>query len=562
MHIAIVHGYLLEGTGSNFYVQNLCREFCRLGHQVSLFCQEGNREKYDFIARGVEFSPDNQVMETVFERETPFPGKCTAYRPDLGGMLPVYVFDHYAGYRVKEFTRLTVSEIEDYLRRNREAMTTTFRHSCPDLFLSNHLIMQPVYTVRTCDKLGRVPHFLTVHGSCLNFSVRKSPLLQKYALEAMEKTDMFVFVSNQARQEFLDFFHDRPATAQKTVVIPAGVDLNKFSPLGNNESKGQRIGNLVSYLRETRGTRGRTGEQKLRFSQAVAGVRGSEGLLPLLGALEKETPGRDTDTDTADRLAAINWQHDPVVLSYGKYLWTKGPQLLVAAAPLVLREQPGTYFVLVGFGTYRGYLEALVAALDSGRRDLFYDLVSRPQSYGRDVDPALVLYFKSLLQKLDDQGFAEDYFTAARGKLAKQILFTGYIGHDGLKDLIPCSEIAVAASVFPESFGMVAVEALASGIIPMQTNHSGFTDVIKDYVNEFEDLFDKSCLRPLFLDEDLILNLANNLLIFIKYYGEVGEQGRQQVRVRARRLAAAKYSWDSIASSYLAAYEGLVGRRP
>jgi len=41
MLIAVVHGYLLRGTGSNLYVSNLCRTFTRQGHRVLLFSQEG-----------------------------------------------------------------------------------------------------------------------------------------------------------------------------------------------------------------------------------------------------------------------------------------------------------------------------------------------------------------------------------------------------------------------------------------------------------------------------------------------------------------------------------------
>lgn len=554
MHIAIVHGYLLEGTGSNLYVQNLCREFCRLGHQVSLFCQEQNRDKFDFITRAVDFYPDNYTMNVVFERETPFPGKCTIYRPDLGGLLPVYVFDHYAGYRVKEFTDLSVSEIEDYIERNRSAMESSFRHSCPDLLLSNHLIMQPVYTVRACQLLGEVPHILTVHGSCLNFSVRKSPLLKHYALDAVQSADRIVFVSNYAQQEFLDFFKNKPVLAQKTVVIPAGVDLKKFSPLGNTERKDERIGRLLDSLAQAKEPKGRTGEDKYKFRQAVAKVKEKEELLPLLETID-QMESRATDTDTAEKLAEIEWRHNPVVLYYGKYLWTKGIQLLIAAAPLVLRQQPDTCFILAGFGSFRGYLEAIVAALDSGRRDLFYDLLLDPRFYNRDVDPVAAFYHESLLQKLCEQEFADNYYTAARGKLAQKIIFTGYIGHDGLKDLIPCSDLAVAPSVFPESFGMVAVEALASGVIPLQTDHSGYAEIIEEYSKAFPDLFKGSKLKTLLLDDALVLNLGQNIITMLQYYKAKTEQERQQLRDTAYQLVEEKYSWESIAMRYFALFK-------
>ena len=550
MHIAIVHGYMLEGTGSNLYVQNMCREFCRLGHQVSLFSQADNREKFDFIARAVDFTPDNQEMDVLFQRETGYPGQCTAYRPNLGGLLPVYVFDHYQGYRVKEFTELSVSELEDYIERNKTAMGTCFGQSGPDLFLTNHLIMQPVYTARLCQQLGKVQNFLTVHGSCLNFSVRKSPLLTEYARSAFPWTDRIIFVSNYSRQEFLDYFEYDPAVAQKAVVIPAGVALDKFKPLDSNERKTDRINLLLTNLEDTKKTKGRTREEKLKFRQTVAKVTEQEELQQLV-QLDNNTENWEVDTDTAEKLAAIDWQQSPVILYYGKYLWTKGAQLLLAAAPLVLRKEPDTFFILVGFGSFRGYLEALVASLDSGRRDLFYELITQPQDYNSAVDPFSAHYFAGLMEKLRDQNFAESYFGAARDQLAQRVIFTGYIGHDGLKDLIPCSDITVVTSIFPESFGMVSVEALASGVIPLLTDHSGFSEVNRDCVIEFKEVFDTLGLSPLLLNEQLTLNLANNMLVLLKYYKRMTPQERQQIRTRAHRLASTKYSWNSVASSYL-----------
>jgi len=52
MRIAVVHGYILQGTGSNLYVSNLCRAFCADGHEVLLFSQE-TQPKSGFI--GVKY---------------------------------------------------------------------------------------------------------------------------------------------------------------------------------------------------------------------------------------------------------------------------------------------------------------------------------------------------------------------------------------------------------------------------------------------------------------------------------------------------------------------------
>lgn len=555
MHIAIVHGYYLEGTGSNLYVQNLCRQFCHLGHRVSLFCQEGERDKFDFINCAVDFSSDNQNMKILFERESDYRGKCTSYRPNLGRLLPVYVFDYYKGYEVKEFTHLSVAEIEYYITANQEAIKTCFRQSCPDLILSNHLIMQPVYVSRSCDHLAETVHFLTVHGSCLNFSVRKSPLLQEYALEGAKAADRLIFVGNSSQQDFLEFFHHETGLREKATVIPAGVDLGKFSPLSEGEEKRDRINNLVTLLDRKSTVKGGSKEEERAFLyKLVKEVKTAAGLLPVLDSFTEKEENRYPDQDTAEKLSRINWHEHNVVLYYGKYLWTKGAHLLIAAVPIVLREYPHTHFIFTGFGSSRGSLEALVAALDHGRTDIFHELINRPHLYFKGADSAIANYCKGLMHKLANHSFARDYFGAASGSVAEKIIFTGYLGHNELKDLIPCADITVAPSIFPESFGMVAVEALASGVIPLQTNHSGFSEVIREYSEKFSELFESLDLQPLLLDERLALNLANNIKSFLRYFKPKTPQQRQQIRNMAHQLAQEKYAWESVALRYLGLY--------
>ncbi len=50
MKICILHGYLLEGSGSNIYVHNIARAHCLKGHTVYLVCQEREAEGYDLIS--------------------------------------------------------------------------------------------------------------------------------------------------------------------------------------------------------------------------------------------------------------------------------------------------------------------------------------------------------------------------------------------------------------------------------------------------------------------------------------------------------------------------------
>ena len=76
MRIFIWHGYLLGGTGSNIYTRQLAREWSREGHDVTVFSQEQHPERFDL-------------------------GGAKTVRPDVGGLLPVFVIDRYEGYEVQ-----------------------------------------------------------------------------------------------------------------------------------------------------------------------------------------------------------------------------------------------------------------------------------------------------------------------------------------------------------------------------------------------------------------------------------------------------------------------------
>jgi len=528
MHIVMVHGYFLKGTGSNLFVHNVCNILCKMGHQVTLFCQEDDVADIDYIQSAYELSSNNKKLSLFHRKNTPYQGKCTLIKPNTNGFLPVYVFDHYQGYVVKELRTCSQEEIENYISCHVAAIDTVLNGMPVDMVWANHTILQPVYVARSILGNTACQHLMTVHGSCLNFAVRKSSLLQEYAREAISKTDQIVFVSQYAKEEFLTFFEHDKQIENKSVVIPAGVDLNKFLPLPANQSKKAELEGLLQEL----------------DSQKKA------SLLHI-----HEESSWKTDEDVVEKLRDLNFDYGKTMIYYGKYLWTKGIQFLIAAAPIILQKYPEVRFLLVGYGSARPCLEAMIETLHKGDREQFSLLLQHPEQFDIDIDSNTSMLYEGLLETLKDATFAQQYFSVAQEHLKASMLFTGYLSHDQLKHLIACSDISIAPSVFPEAFGLVAIEALSAGIIPMQTNHSGFSDVIQKYVNEFQDLFDKTKMVPLYLDKNLVLNIANNSCVLFRHYENMDETQRQLVRQRARSVAAQNYSWDAIVHQYISLFK-------
>jgi glycosyltransferase involved in cell wall biosynthesis len=526
MHVVVSHGYFLKGTGSNLFVKNICRELCKMGHRVSLLCQENDIVDIDFIEKAFDVNGSERSCKLFHSKETCYQGKCTLYRPALSGFLPVYVYDQYQGYRVKEFISCSRHELERYIDFNQSALNWALKGAKPDVVWTNHTIMQPVYVSRSDVAKNDSLHVMTVHGSCLNFAVRKSLMLTEYAWESIEYADKITFVSDYSKNEFLEYFKNSNKINAKSCVIPAGVDLDSFMPLDGKATKSELIKEMLQDIAEKRN------------QEKNADIEDNES-------------SWKTDSDIVEKISSIDFEREKIVLYYGKYLWTKGLQLLIAAVPIVLNKHQDARFVFVGYGSSRVYFEAMVDALDSGDRDQYMLLLNHAEKFDQGIDSNAARYFSALVQRLNDADFADEYFASARNKIRSAVVFTGFLSHDHLKALIACADIATAPSIFPEAFGLVAVEALSAGIIPMQTNHSGFSEVIKKYVDEFSDVFDIKKLNPLYLDDNLALNIANNLSIMLTYYSEMSQPDRQLIRKRARKVSEQNYSWRSIVERYL-----------
>jgi hypothetical protein len=125
--LLMTHGYMLSGTGSNVYVQNLCRALAGMGHDVHLLCQEPNPLSYDFV--NAHYRASARGVEKLGGQATPYAGSCHVYQPEIGDLLPVYVYDDYPGWRVKTFLGLSEWEFENYVSKNVAALRTVLDHS-------------------------------------------------------------------------------------------------------------------------------------------------------------------------------------------------------------------------------------------------------------------------------------------------------------------------------------------------------------------------------------------------------------------------------------------------
>ena len=107
MRILIFHGYLLYGTGSNVYNAELGAALVRAGHELHLLCQAREPLELDWVDAAGAW--DSGSLQLTSRRP---PARATVYRPDIGGVLPLYVADRYEGFDARPFPDLSEEELD------------------------------------------------------------------------------------------------------------------------------------------------------------------------------------------------------------------------------------------------------------------------------------------------------------------------------------------------------------------------------------------------------------------------------------------------------------------
>jgi glycosyltransferase involved in cell wall biosynthesis len=287
LRISVWHGYLLGGTGSNIYTRQLAREWSRSGHEVTVFSQEAHPERYDL-------------------------GEADTVRPDVGGLLPVFVLDRYEGYEVKRLQDCARHELDAWVDANASALRG---HGPADLVYVNHVLLGGAVGA-ACG--GR--YVVKAHGSELEYSMRGNADLEAWGGEVLAGAEATVVGSAHIR----NVVREVCGTVERVHEIPPGVDVDLWRPAPRAE--------------------------------ALAALVGEAGLDPPNPGNANE---RLPDEDNAAKLQAFLDGERPTVVYYGKLIENKGVQVLLEA----LRGLDART-VIVGFGDYRTSLEALAAGLD------------------------------------------------------------------------------------------------------------------------------------------------------------------------------------------------------
>jgi glycosyltransferase involved in cell wall biosynthesis len=283
VRILLWHGYLLGGTGSNVYTRQLAREWSRAGHDVTVFCQDPDPRRYDL-------------------------GAAQIVRPDVGGLLPVFVLDRYEGFEVKLLQDCTRAELDGWVEANAAALR---EHFPVDLVFCNHVLLGgPV------GEASGARYAVKAHGSELEYSMRGRPELGAWGREVLAGASAVFVGSGHIR----DVLEEVCGHVDRVHEVPPGVDVEEWRPRPREEA-------LAALVAEAR--------------------------------LDPPNPGnaeeRLPDEGNAERIAQFLADPSvPAVVYFGKLLENKGVHVLLEAL-----EGLPVRTLIVGFGDYREELEHL-----------------------------------------------------------------------------------------------------------------------------------------------------------------------------------------------------------
>lgn len=538
MTLCILHGWLLEGSGSNLWTRSVVRSLCRMGETVHLVCQENHPGRYDFVAGATVHRRDGSSTVTL-SRDTPYPGKCFLHQPELMGTLPVFVWDKYEEYsRVVPMVDLPTSEIEAYIERNAAVVAGLVREHDIAVIHANHAVLMPTVAARV-GAISGTSFTVMPHGSDIEYAVKKDERFLRYASEAFEEASRIFVIGEEMRSRVLKVFAGVPNLESKLADLHLGVDTSDFESL-EREDRPRNIARLSTSLASL--PRGKSAAQEVEMLQRLPSVTNLDGLLAVLGAAS-HYDGKRPDEAADRKLQTVPWTSAPTLLFVGRLIAWKGIQSLVAALPLAMEAEPGLRTIIVGHGPLREAMEAFLWALGAGRRDIVEMIAQNGGALEGNKDAAgesslddITAFYRGL-----DAGRLDRYYATARRVLTRDsVIFTGYLTHTELRHLFPCCDVGVFPSVVREAGPLVFLEALASGCFPLGTYFGGMAAsidaVAEEIASEVADI--------------MKLDRANTVADLARKIPLALEQAPLYRDVLAR-MARERYDWSSVSKRFL-----------
>jgi len=538
--IGILHGYMLEGSGSMLWTRSIIHALCKLGETVHLFGQENHPDIYDFISEAYLYEADGNI-KTILKREKIYPGTCILHKPQLGETLPVFVWDHYEEFsNVVPMIDMSNDEIENYINRYVTVLSKVVKQYQIKVLHANHAVLMSVIAQRINKELG-IPYAIMPHGSAIEYAVKKDERFFNYAEGAFDQAKRIFVIGPEIQQRVKNLFPTMPNVQDKMIELNLGADTGLFTPINKNERE-NNIHQLCSALKNM--DKGKTAQMT---ADLINYLQEDDTLDSLLDRIKQNSnyTAQLPDADAVEKLQAVDWENENIILFVGRLIASKGLQSILAALPDILEKAPNSRLVVVGHGPQREVFEIMVKALLEGNELLFKNILD----WGSGVEGSAVKPYATFKHYLEKQN-VNDYIKKAQQLLKKDsVVFTGYLTHHELRYLFPCCDVSIFPSVVAEAGPLVFLESLASGCFPLGTYFAGMAASIDSVAHVLGD--DVKLMKISFDEKETVQSIANNVPKSLA----IAEQYKKALR----EVAVKKYDWQNVAKKFAVELKSLVG---
>ena len=349
--IAILHGYLLEGSGSNLWTRSIIQSLCSNGETVHLICQENHPELYDFICEAILYHA-NGDKETLLKREPVYPGKCIMHKPMLGNTLPVYVYDKYEEFSdVRPMINLDDIEIEKYLQTNIRVLKQIVAENKVKIIHANHAVLMSVVAQQVA-QARKLPYAIMPHGSAIEYAVKKDKRFFSYAESAFDEAQRIYVIGKEIKNRVKNLFKALPEIESKMVELNLGVNTSLFHPV-NIKNRKDNISKLCELLKNLQ--RGKTSLHSQIMQKDLIADISKQKLLNIINASARYN-AKLTDENAEEKLQMLDWDNEKIILFVGRLIASKGLHSIIAALLEILAAEPNSRLIVVGHGPQRELL--------------------------------------------------------------------------------------------------------------------------------------------------------------------------------------------------------------
>ncbi|KAL0229293.1 hypothetical protein GEMRC1_013912 [Eukaryota sp. GEM-RC1] len=536
--ITVVHGYLLEGSGSNLWTRSVIIALCKAGHNVHFISQEPHPELFSFISKAYLYTTPTE-RSTILDRESPYPGRVIMHKPKLS-FLPVYVNDSYEEFskdNVLPIPECSDQQLQTYVDINYEVISRVLAETHPIYVHVNHTVLVSEAVRRACLQSGH-PFCVMPHGSAIQYAVLKDKRMMKVA-ESVFSDATYIFTIGSEMVERITGIWGQQFT-QKFRQLPLGCATDQFQMVKVTERPtvfNSLQMKLKKYIEE--GNYGRQPEDVFRIERlseefCLGSMKQSKFVDRLTSlACESWYNRKYPDQDAVEKLSRIDFVNDQVLLFCGRLISGKGLHCLLIVFPFLFKDNKSPWLVAVGHGPSREILESLIFALKHRDITSVFSIVnSAGDIEGSGGFSETVHFFEQLREK----GLMEEYLDRCRESLDR-VIFLGYIPHDkGLSDLYALSSIGVFPSIVKEAGPLVFIESVACGAVPLGVYFGG----MKYSIDKLEHHIDPDVWQCLKVTPEKT-RICSNIMESCQFLLTVCHC--EQLRQQLRHVAETKFDW-------------------